>query len=289
MTTLVSINGRIVSGEEAAISVFDRGFLYGDSVFETIRTYAGRPFALHKHLARLERSAALVFIDLPVTRGELGREVTELLAAASNDESYVRAIVTRGQGELGLDPALAHVPNRVLVAAPLHAPSPDLYRDGIKVVTFRSQRATDATGAEGAKVGNYLVSVLAMREARKVGALEALIVDARGRVIEGASSNLFWVHGGTLFTPPLEVGILAGITRAYVLEVAKTLELPVRQEAPKLKELHKADEVFISSSIRELMPVVEVDSRAIAAGKPGPVTARLHAEFRRLVREELAT
>lgn len=289
MTTLVSINGRVVGGDQAAISVFDRGFLYGDSVFETIRTYGGKPFALHKHLARLERSAALVFIDLPVTRSELAREVTELLAAAGNEESYLRAIITRGQGELGLDPALAHVPNRVLVAAPLHAPALEVYRDGIKVVTFRSQRATDATGAEGAKVGNYLVSVLAMREARKVGALEALIVDARGRVIEGASSNLFWVHNGTLLTPPLEVGILAGITRAYVLEVAKTLELPVRQEAPKLKELHKADEVFISSSIRELMPVVEVDSRPIASGKPGPVTARLHAEFRRLVREAVAT
>jgi branched-chain amino acid aminotransferase len=286
--TLVSINGRIVAAQDAMVPVFDRGFLFGDSVFETLRTYGGKPFALHKHLGRLERSAALVFIELPVSLGELAREVKELLTAAGNDESYLRIVVTRGQGELGLDPALAEVPNRVLIAAPLSAPPASAYDAGIKVATYRTQRATDATGAEGAKVGNYLTSVLAMREARKVGALEALIVDARGRVIEGASSNVFWIDEGSLLTPPLEVGILAGITRAYVLEVAKTLEIPVRQVAPKLRDLHKADEVFISSSIRELLPVVEIDGKTVAGGKPGPLTRKLHAEFRRLVHSDEA-
>jgi branched-chain amino acid aminotransferase len=286
--TLVSINGRIVAAQDAMVPVFDRGFLFGDSVFETLRTYGGKPFALHKHLGRLERSAALVFIELPVSLGELAHEVKELLTAAGNDESYLRIVVTRGQGELGLDPALAEVPNRVLIAAPLSAPPASAYDAGIKVATYRTQRATDATGAEGAKVGNYLTSVLAMREARKVGALEALIVDARGRVIEGASSNVFWIDEGSLLTPPLEVGILAGITRAYVLEVAKTLEIPVRQVAPKLRDLHKADEVFISSSIRELLPVVEIDGKTVAGGKPGPLTRKLHAEFRRLVHSDEA-
>jgi branched-chain amino acid aminotransferase len=265
----VSINGKIVPPANATISVFDRGFLYGDSVFETIRTYAGKPFALQKHLERLERSAALVFIELPVPQAVLVREVDELVAAAGNDESYVRVMVSRGQGELGLDPALAGVSNRVMVAAPLQSPSQAVYDSGVKVVTFRTQRATDA-----------------MREAKKVGAVEALIVDAKGRIIEGATSNVFWVQDGSLFTPPVEVGILAGITRAYVLEVAKALELPVRQVAPKQRELLKADEVFISSSIRELLPVVEVDGKTIGTGKPGPITQRLHAEFRRFVRAE---
>lgn len=287
MSIAVSINGKIVPPEGALISVFDRGFLYGDSVFETIRTYGGRPFALIKHLERLERSAALVFIDLPVTQSVLAREVEELVAAAGNAESYVRVMVSRGQGELGLDPALAGISTRVMVAAPLQPPAQSLYDTGVKVVTFRSQRATDATGAEGAKVGNYLTGVLAMREAKKVGAVEALIVDAKGRIIEGATSNVFWVQEGTLFTPPVEVGILAGITRAYVIEVAKTLELPVRQVAPKQRELLKADEVFISSSIRELLPVVEVDGKTIGSGKPGPITRRLHTEFRRLVSSDL--
>jgi branched-chain amino acid aminotransferase len=283
----VSINGTIVPPGSATISVFDRGFLYGDSVFETIRTYGGKPFALQKHLERLERSAALVFIELPVPQSVLAREIDDVVAAAGNEESYVRVMVSRGQGELGLDPALAGVSNRVMVAAPLQAPAKSLYDDGVKVVTFRTQRATDATGAEGAKVGNYLTGVLAMREAKKVGAVEALIVDAKGRIIEGATSNVFWVQDGTLFTPPVEVGILAGITRAYVLEVAKALDLPARQVAPKQRELLKAEEVFISSSIRELLPVVEVDGKVIGAGKPGPITQRLLAEFRKLVRAEL--
>ncbi|HTM44037.1 MAG TPA: aminotransferase class IV [Polyangiaceae bacterium] len=285
MGTLVSINGKIVSANDATVSVFDRGFLYGDSVFETVRTYGGKPFALHKHLERLERSAALVFIDVPVTRSELTAEIEELVAQAGNEESYLRIIVTRGQGELGLDPSAAVSANRVVITAPLHPPAPQLYQSGIKVITFRTQRATDAVGAEGAKVGNYLSSVLAMREAKKVGALEALIVDAKGRVIEGATSNLFWLQGGTLFTPPLEVGILAGITRAYVLEAAKSLQRPVQQLAPKLKELLSAEEVFISSSIRELLPVVAVDGKQIGTGSPGPITRELHQRFRQMVTE----
>jgi branched-chain amino acid aminotransferase len=169
-----------------------------------------------------------------------------------------------------------------VIAAPLQAPEQGVYDSGIKVITFRTQRATDAIGAASAKVGNYLSSVLAMREAKKVGALEALIVDGKDRVIEGATSNLFWLQGGTLFTPPLEVGILAGITRAYVLDAAKSLRMPVQQVAPTLRELLTADEVFISSSIRELMPVVEIDGTRIGLGIPGALTRELHQQFRKM-------
>jgi branched-chain amino acid aminotransferase len=284
MTTLVMINGQIVPAKEATISVFDRGFLYGDSVFETVRTYGGRPFALEKHLARLERSAALVFIDLPIAKTKLAEEIEQVVEAAANEESYIRVIVTRGQGELGLDPALAITPNRLIIVASLAAPPESIYQQGVKVVSFRTQRVTDATAAEGAKVGNYLVSVLAMREAKKVGAAEALITDAHGRVVEGASSNVFFVRGGVLHTPPVEAGILPGITRAYVLEAAEALGLSVVLASPKVTELQAADEVFISSSIRELFPVIEVDGEVIGNGLPGGLTQKLHTEFRRRAR-----
>lgn len=284
MGTRVVINGRLVAPEGAVVSIFDRGFLYGDSVFETIRTYGGRPFALGAHLSRLERSAALVFIELPVSITELGEETERAIAAAANPESYVRLIVTRGQGELGLDPSLAGIASRFIIVAPLVPPPAELYERGAGVVTVRTQRVTDATSAEGAKVGNYLVSVLATRQAKKAGAAEALIVDGSGRVIEGASSNVFFVKAGQLYTPPVEAGILPGITRAYVLEAARALAVPVTLESPTVDELCAADEVFVSSSIRELLPVVSVDGRPIGDGHPGHLTRRLHAEFQHQAR-----
>lgn len=265
------------------ISVFDRGFLYGDSVFETLRTYAGVPFSLGDHLARLERSAQLVFIDLPVPLAQIGEEVLAAVAHGANAESYVRLMVTRGQGELGLDPGLAEQPTRVVIVQPLHPPAAHLYEGGIAVISYRTQRQADATSAMGAKVGNYLVSVLAMRDAGRVGALEALIVDARGLVLEGGSSNVFLVVGGVLVTPDVSAGILPGITRAHLLELAAALGIGVELRTPSLNEAYAADEVFISSSIRELMPVVRIDDREIGDGEPGPVFRRLLGEFRRHV------
>jgi branched-chain amino acid aminotransferase len=268
------------------ISVFDRGFLYGDSVFETLRTYGGVPYGLGEHLARLQRSARLVFIELPVPLVQLGEEVLAAVLAGANTESYVRLMVTRGQGALGLDPGLAERPSRVVIVQQLHTPPAHLYSDGIAVISYRTQRPADATSAMGAKVGNYLVSVLAMREAGSVGALEALIVDAKGSVLEGGSSNVFLVVGGTLVTPDVSAGILPGITRAHLLELAHAIGIPVELRTPSLAEAYAADEVFISSSIRELMPVVRLDEQTIGSGKPGPVFAGLLREFRKHVRAE---
>ncbi|MBK8994219.1 MAG: aminotransferase class IV [Myxococcales bacterium] len=280
MTTIVSIDGVAHAPETARVSVFDRGFLYGDSVFETIRTYGGRPFALPEHLCRLEQSAARVFIELPVPRSRIAAEVAEALAAAGNPESYVRVIVTRGSGPLGLDTGFEVRPLRVIIVAPLTPPAPELYAEGIAAVTYRTQRVAEATDAAGTKVGNYLVAVLAMRKARAEGAAEALIVDHAGNVVEGASSNVFAVCAGVLVTPPESAGILPGITRAKLLEVAAELGLPVELRALPVAELSAADEVFISSSIRELLAVVRVDSRVIGAGRPGAVSARLLRAFR---------
>jgi branched-chain amino acid aminotransferase len=274
------IDGQLVAPQSATISVFDRGFLYGDSVFETIRTYGGRPYALAEHLARLTRSAERVFIPNPVTDAVWQIEIEQLLAAAGNTESYLRVMLTRGQGELGLDPALAERPCRVMIAAELKPPAAQLYRQGISVVIFKTQRAADATAAEGAKIGNYLVAVLATRAAKQVGALEALIVDQAGRIVEGATSNLFYVVGGQVFTPAEQLGILAGVTRAGVLTAAEDLGISVGFSAPTLEQLQAADEVFISSSIRELLAVVAVDGAQIGSGRPGPILRALHERFR---------
>lgn len=286
----VWIDGAEVKPAEARVSVFDRGFLYGDSVFETLRTYGGRAFALEEHLERLARSAALVHLRLPVSLDVLRAEIEGALESvrpdrAHDQESYLRLTVTRGSGPLGLDPANATEPLRVLIVAPLHAPPAVAYERGVSVITYATQRVGDATPAAGAKVGNYLVAVLALSAAKAQGAAEALIVDGEGNVVEGSTSNVFAVRAGTLYTPSEAEGILPGITRRVVLEVAESLGVPVRLGPLSRAELLAADEVFISSSLRELLPVVRVDEAAIGEGAPGPVTGRLLAEFRRRVRE----
>lgn len=284
MAIAVMIDGDLRPPGAQVVSVFDRGFLYGDSVFETLRTYGGAPFGLTEHMDRLARSAALVFIDLPVPRATLEAEVLAAIAAAQNEESYVRVMVTRGQGALGLDPGLAERPTRVIIVQPLVTPPERSYTEGVAAITYRTQRQVDATSAIGAKVGNYLVSVLAMREASRVGAVEALIVDSRGAVLEGGTSNVFLVNEGRLITPDISAGILAGITRAHLLEVAQAIGVPIELRTPSLEDAYGADELFISSSIRELMPVVRLDDRPIGSGEPGPVFARLRAAFREHVR-----
>ena len=275
------------------VSVFDRGFLYGDSVFETLRTYGGRPFALAQHVDRLAQSARKVFIDLPVDAATLCAEIAaacqqalrpelgdEPPAPAPPAELYIRLMVTRGVGALGLDPGLATDPLRVLIVTRLSPPPPEVYEQGISVVTYRVMRLADHTEATGAKLGNYLVAVLATRKAAAALAKEALIVDGAERVLEGATSNVFWVEGDELRTPGPDAGILDGITRQHVLQVAALLGKKVRLETPTLSQILAAREVFISSSVRELVPVVAVDGQRIGSGTPGPITLELLAAFR---------
>ncbi len=277
------IDGRVFSPDQATVSVYDRGFLYGDAVFEVFRTYGGRPFALDEHLARLRRSAARVFIDVPVDDATLAAEIARTIAQAANSESYVRVVVTRGSGPLSLDPATATAPLRVVLVEPVVPPPRDAYANGIAVVTVRTARAVDDTAAAGAKVSNYLPNLLALREARARGAQEALIVDGHGRVVEGASSNVFVAQDGRVATPPESSGILVGITRAHVLRAATDLGIPVEQRDLTPADLFGADEVFITSSIRELLPVVRVDERAVGAGVPGPIARALHRRLREFV------
>ncbi len=281
MSSTVMIDGLIVAPEAAVVSVFDRGFLYGDSIFETLRTYGGVPFALDEHLARLQRSAERVFIALPTSRAVLRDELLRAVHTQGSSECYVRVSVTRGVGRtLGLDPELAREPLRVVIVTALSPPPDRCYTEGVAAITHRADRMGELAGAPDAKIGNYLVAVLAVRAAHARGAHEALIEDAQGRILEGATSNVFAVFGDTLVTAPESAEILPGITRAYALRIAQGLGVFIELRPLTKAELSRADEVFISSSIRELMPVVQLDERVIGPGVPGPMTQLLLRAFR---------
>ena len=297
MATLVNLDGALVPPAEAKVSVLDRGFLYGDSVYEVIRTYGGAPFEVEAHLARLAHSAERIGLaprwDGPRTAQELARTLAAARAlgpapAAADvapwnaGEWYVRVVMTRGAGEIGLDPALAEDPRAVLVVQPLAGPPPRDYAEGVAAAIVGVRRASPAAVDPSAKTGAHLPHVLAVREARAAGAHEALLLDDGGFVTEGSSSNVFAVSGGRVRTPPLAAGILEGVTRGVVLRLARAEGVPVDEVALRPEDLEAADEVFITSTMREILPVVRIGGREVGAGRPGPVTGRLHRAFRRL-------
>jgi branched-chain amino acid aminotransferase len=281
MSSTVMIDGQLVPPERAQVSVFDRGFLYGDSVFESLRSYQGKLFALDEHLARLKRSADRVGIALPVSLETLRNEMRYALSLHGSPDSYLRLTLTRGTGRaLGLDPELADEPLRVLVVVALSPQPVEIYEHGISAIVYRGERPSDAAGVSDAKIGNYLLAVLAMRAARAVGAREALIEDGDGHVLEGAASNLFGIFADTLVTAPESAAILPGITRGHVLELAREAGLKVELRAIAKSELPAAAEVFVCSSIRELVPVVSIEGRAVGSGAPGPKTHELLRAYR---------
>ena len=284
MPIRVYIDGAVRSAEEAKVSVLDRGFLYGDSVYETIGTMYGRLFATRDHLDRLERSAQRIGLRVP-PRPEIENAVADTVAAAGNPETRVRVMLTRGVGKLDLDPASSDDTRLVVIAFPLGAPTPDMLEKGVAVaivsVTRNSPRAIDPA----VKSGNYLNNVLALGEARRTsGAYEAILCAADGSVAEGASSNVFAIVGGAVWTPPPEVGILDGITRAKVLELARGAGIEVVERRIQPDELRGADEAFLTSATRGVLPVTTVDGRALGDGRPGPVTRRLMAFYDELAR-----
>ncbi len=279
----VSIDGQVVDSGEARVSVFDRGFLYGDSVFEVFRTYGGVPFGQREHLERLQRSADRLMISMPVSVETLSSEVAATLEAAGEGEWYVRVVITRGTGPLTYDPSTATTPLRVIIAAPVSVPPADHYERGIAVALLHASRPTDDERASGAKASNYLANLLAVHEAKQKGAQEALMLGRRGQILEGASSNLFIVKDGVVRTPEHQAGILMGITRAAVLAAAATEGIGVEEGEVRPEDLYGADEAFITSSIREVMPVVSADGRTIGPGAPGSVTKRLHEAYLRTV------
>lgn len=282
---MVSIDGRVVNSGDAQVSVFDRGFLYGDSVFEVYRTYGGVPFAEKAHLERLARSAERLMIPIPVSLDTLSAEVRATLDAAGEGEWYVRVVITRGSGPLTYDPSTATQPLRVIIAAPLTLPPSEHYERGVAVALLKASRPTDDARAAGAKASNYLANLLAVHEAKQKGAQEALMLGKDGQILEGASSNIFIVKDGSLRTPEAQPGLLIGITRATVLQAAAAEGIQVEEGEIRPEDLFSADEAFITSSIREVIPVVSAEGHRIGEGVPGEITKRLHAGYLRLVRE----
>jgi branched-chain amino acid aminotransferase len=285
MSIRVHVGGRVVPPEEARISVFDRGFLYGDSVYETIATVRGRPFALAEHLDRLARSGERIGLAVP-PRSALEEAVAVTLAAAGNAESRVRVMVTRGEGG-DLDPAQALNPQLIVIVSPLSGPTAEMYEKGVAVQIVSVAR-NDARAIDPAvKSGNYLNNVLALGEARRrSGAYEAILCAPSGSVAEGSTSNLFVVWRGEVRTPALSVGILEGVTRGKVLELCRRNGIPcaeVDHLAPE--EVRSAQEVFITSATRGVLPVTTVDGHPVAEGRPGPITRRLLALYRELTGE----
>lgn len=283
MSTKVCIDGEILEAEAAMIPVTDRGFLYGDSVYEVVRTYGGEPYALDEHLERLEGSADRLEMELPGGRAPIVRDIENTLMAAGNQESYVRVIVTRGSGPMGLDPALADRPRRVIMVSPLEPFPVAFYEEGVAIRLVATGRSGRQSLTQGAKSGNYLINVLALGAARRQGAHEAILMDHLDRVTEGASSNLFAVRAGQLVTPPLSAGILGGITRRKVFELAAAAGFPVTEQVITGEDLRAMDEIFLTSTLREVLPVSRVDDWTVADGRPGPVARRLLAGFRAAV------
>jgi branched-chain amino acid aminotransferase len=296
MRTLVNLDGSLVAPQDAKVSVLDRGFLYGDSVYEVIRTYGGAPFEQDAHLARLARSAERIGLGLKWDAARTAAEISRTLAAArggaeppdpeaapwNRGERYVRVVMTRGAGEIGLDPALAVDPVAVVIVQPLRGPPARDYVEGVKAAIVGVRQSSPASLDPAAKTGAHLTNVLAVREARAAGAHEALLLDERGLVTEGSSSNVFAVRSGRLRTPPLAAGILEGVTRGVVLRLARAEDVPVEEAPLSPDDLARADEIFITSTQREILPVTRLGDGRVGSGRPGPVTFRLHQAFRRV-------
>jgi branched-chain amino acid aminotransferase len=289
MGAMVNVNGRIFDQEHAVISVFDHGFLYGEGVYETLRTYGGRPFLFDRHMRRLRQSASMLSLDVPLADAAIDRRFLETMQAAAlgtaGREAYLRILVTRGVGELTYDPAACAEPSVVIIAKPQVDPPVEAFERGVTVALVDIVRNHPGSVNPIIKSNNLLNNALAMQEAFRRGAFEGVMRNYRGELAECTTANLFVVKDGVALTPPLEAGLLAGITREFLFEVGKGVGIPVREHVLRDGDLFEADEAFLTSTTRELVPIVRVDSRTIGDGRPGPVTATLLQAFRRLAHE----
>jgi len=293
MSAFVNVNGRISDSEHAAISVFDHGFLYGEGVYETIRTYNGEPFLFDRHMKRLRDSAAMIRLDVPFTDEEFLKRSTDTMKAAglgrhgrdAVDEAYIRILLTRGIGELTYDPAATPDPSLVIIVKPLPVPAASDFENGVKVCMVDIIRNHPQSVSPMIKSNNLLNNALGMQQAIRQGGVEGVFRNYRGELSECSQSNLFVVKKGVVRTPPLDAGLLPGITRAFVFELGAALAVKVEEATLHDNDLFGADEAFFTSTTRELMPIVQVDDRTIGAGKPGPITTKLLAEFRKKANE----
>jgi branched-chain amino acid aminotransferase len=287
MPGAVYVNGRITPEDQAVVPVFDHGFLYGEGVYEVCRSYRGTPFLLDRHLARLRKSASLIGLPVPFGDDGLAARIEDTMKAAAltpwragGADAYIRLLLTRGIGELTYDPAATPVPTLVIIARPHKAPDARIYEQGVALSIVPIQRNAPAALNPLIKSNNLLNNALAMQRALGAGGFEAVMRNHRGELAECSQSNLFVVSGGVVRTPPLEAGLLAGITRQLVLELCREAHLPAEEVTLHDGDLLEADEAFITSSTRELVPVVRVDHTFLADGRPGRITSRLLDGFR---------
>ncbi|MCA9101525.1 MAG: branched-chain-amino-acid transaminase [Planctomycetales bacterium] len=280
----VYINGTYFDKDDAKISVYDHGLLYGDGVFEGIRSYGGKAFRLEEHLDRLWDSARAIWLEIPLTKEAMTDAVNETLARNKIDDGYVRLVVTRGAGTLGLDPNRTSNPQVIIIADRISLYPEEFYDQGLELVTASTIRNHPAALSPRIKSLNYLNNILAKIEGLQAGCVEALMLNTKGEVAECTGDNIFVVRDGVLRTPPTDAGILEGITRDVVIELAGEAELPVREVALTRHDVYVANECFLTGSAAEVVPVVKVDNRVIGSGEPGPITRDLIARFRQLTR-----
>ena len=283
---LVSIDGELVPHAEARISVFDHGLLYGDGVFEGIRVYRRRIFRLDAHLARLEASAHAIGLTVPLPRAALAEAVAETVRANRQEDGYIRLVVTRGEGPLGLDPTRCTRPRVIIIAADLAVYPAEHYAAGIRVVTASTRQVPTASYDSRIKSLNYLKNVLARLEAHEAGAAEALMLNAEGFVAECTADNVFAVRDRCILTPPSVEGALDGITRAVIRELAGDAGFGWEERRLARYDLFVADECFLTGTGAEIIPVIRLDGRRIGTGEPGPITRELTAKFAALAARE---
>ena len=282
MSATVNVNGRVTPECEAMISVFDHGFLYGEGIYETMRTYHGRPFLFDRHMRRLRRSASMIDLPLPFSDEELAAQIRTTQDAAKLDgEAYIRVLVTRGIGELTYDLRATPHPSIVIIVKPQIDPPADVYEKGVRVVIVDIVRNHPATVNPMIKSNNLMNSALAMQQALRSNAFEGVMRNYKGELTECTTSNLFVVNNEVALTPPLEAGLLPGITREFLFDVGKDVGVEVAETVLGDEDLFRADEAFLTSTTRELVPIVTVNDRMIGSGRPGPVTWKLLNAFRR--------
>jgi branched-chain amino acid aminotransferase len=284
MALKIYISGKLYDKEDARISVYDHGFLYGDGVFEGIRSYGGKVFRLGEHLDRLWNSAKAIWLEIPISKAEMARAIEETLNVNGIRDGYIRAVVTRGAGTLGLDPNHCSDPQVIIITDRIALYPEEIYRQGLEIVTVSTQRNHPAALSPRIKSLNYLNNILAKIEGMQAGCIEALMLNHKGEVAECTGDNIFLVRHGKLLTPPNEAGILEGVTRSAVMELARADGIEVAEIPLTKHDVYIADECFLTGTAAEVVPVVKVDSRLIGDGTPGPITSRLSARFHELTR-----
>lgn len=282
MSRNIYLNGEIVPEDEAKISVFDHGYLYGDGIFEGIRAYNGRVFMLDEHIERLYESAKTIMLDIKLTPEEMEEAILETIRANELSDAYIRVVVSRGVGDLGLDPRKCPEPTVVIIASAIQLYPEELYETGLKLVTVPTRRNGPEMVNPRIKSLNYLNNIMARIEANLQDAPEAIILNSDGYVAECTGDNIFIIDGETLYTPPIHAGILKGTKREIVLEIAAELGLEVREELFTRHDVFNADECFLSGTAAEVIPVVEVDGRLVGNGEVGSKTTELIAKFREI-------